>query len=74
MGMRFSITDSGIGLAVRSLRCLWQEAKILPWQREQWPLIYCGEELVCISGVGVACGWQAQDGESGWVIDWVSAC
>ena len=58
----------------RTLKYLWQTTALPPWQREQWPLVYCGEALVCIPGVGVACGWQAQDGESGWLLEWLPAC
>ncbi len=57
----------------RSLKYLWQEAKIPPWQREQWPLVYVGETLVCIPGIGVACDWQVQAGEPGWLLEWLPA-
>ncbi len=69
-GERFKPDDKR---PARSLKYLWQEAGIPPWQRERWPLIYCGGELVCIPGIGVASDWQAQDGEPGWMMEWLPA-
>jgi tRNA(Ile)-lysidine synthase len=54
--------------ATRSLKNLLQEQHIPPWQRERLPLLYCGEELVCIVGVAVAAGFQAADSEPGIVV------
>lgn len=54
--------------ATRSLKNLLQERHIPPWQRERLPLLYCGEELVCIVGVAVAAGFQAADSEPGIVV------
>jgi tRNA(Ile)-lysidine synthase len=48
---------------VRSLKNLLQEARILPWERERLPLIYCGDSLVWVPGIGVDCSFQAADGE-----------
>lgn len=36
------------------LKKLWQEAGIWPWMRERLPLVYYGEKLVAVPGVGVA--------------------
>jgi tRNA(Ile)-lysidine synthase len=43
----------------RSLKNLLQEARIPPWQRGRLPLVFCGEDLVWASGVGVDCRYQA---------------
>jgi tRNA(Ile)-lysidine synthase len=40
--------------ATRSLKNLLQEHHVPPWQRERIPLLYCGDELVCVPGVAVA--------------------
>ena len=43
----------------RSLKNLLQEARLPPWQRERLPLLYCGEHLVWVAGIGVDCSFQA---------------
>jgi tRNA(Ile)-lysidine synthase len=47
----------------RSLKNLLQEARLPPWQRERLPLLYCGEHLVWVAGIGVDCSFQAASGE-----------
>ncbi len=54
----------------RTLKNLFQEAGVPPWRREQLPLLYCGEELVWVPGLGVAVGWQAPRGARGVVPEW----
>jgi tRNA(Ile)-lysidine synthase len=51
--------------ATRSLKNLLQEYFIPPWQRERIPLLYCGNELVCVVGVAVSAEYQAQPNEEG---------
>jgi tRNA(Ile)-lysidine synthase len=53
------------GAAKRSLKNLLQEYGVPPWRRERLPLIYCGDELVCVVGVAVAAEYQAAMGEVG---------
>ncbi|MCG8670390.1 MAG: tRNA lysidine(34) synthetase TilS [Pseudomonadales bacterium] len=40
------------------------------WERDQIPLVYLGEELVCVPGYGVAEGFQASPGAAGLTIAW----
>jgi tRNA(Ile)-lysidine synthase len=54
----------------RTLKNLFQEAGIPPWRRERLPLLYCGDELVWVPGLGVAAGWQAARGVRGVVPEW----
>lgn len=54
----------------RTLKNLFQEAGIPPWRRERLPLLYCGDELVWVPGLGVAAGWQAPRGAPGVVPEW----
>lgn len=54
----------------RSLRHLLQEAGMPPWERASLPLIYFGEKLAVVPGVGVACELQAAPEEEGWLIGW----
>ena len=45
----------------RSLKNLYQEAAIPPWQRDV-PLLYIGEELVAVAGIGISADWQTAEG------------
>jgi tRNA(Ile)-lysidine synthase len=45
----------------RSLKNLYQEAAIPPWQRDA-PLLYIGEELVAVAGIGISADWLTTDG------------
>jgi tRNA(Ile)-lysidine synthase len=54
----------------RSLKNLLREASLPPWQRERLPLIFSGEQLVCVPGIGVDCDFQAMDDEQGLVVEW----
>ncbi|MCS6787141.1 MAG: tRNA lysidine(34) synthetase TilS [Thiobacillaceae bacterium] len=58
----------------RSLKHLWQEGGIPPWERARLPLVYAGEALVWAAGVGVDCAYQARADEPGLLIAWVPAC
>jgi tRNA(Ile)-lysidine synthase len=45
----------------RSLKNLYQEADIPPWQRDV-PLLYIGEELVVVAGIGISADWLVTEG------------
>jgi tRNA(Ile)-lysidine synthase len=45
----------------RSLKNLYQEAVIPPWQRDV-PLLYIGEELVAVAGIGISADWLTTEG------------
>lgn len=49
----------------RTLKNLLQENFIPPWQRDRLPLLYCGDELVCVPGVAIAAAYRATEGEAG---------
>ncbi len=51
--------------ATRTLKNLLQEHHVPPWQRDRLPLLYCGDELVCVPGVAIAAEYQAVAGEAG---------
>jgi len=42
------------GGRTRTLKNLLQEAAVPEWQRERLPLLYCGERLAWVPGIGVA--------------------
>jgi tRNA(Ile)-lysidine synthase len=44
-----------------TLKNLYQEANIPPWQRDV-PLLYIGEELVAVAGIGISADWQTTQG------------
>jgi tRNA(Ile)-lysidine synthase len=54
----------------RTLKNIWQESAVPPWEREGWPLLRIGGELACIPGVVVAGPFQARAGEPGRVFRW----
>jgi tRNA(Ile)-lysidine synthase len=57
----------------RSLKNLLQEAKVPPWQRERLPLMFCGEDLVWVPGVGVDCAYQAGRDQPALRPEWAAA-
>jgi tRNA(Ile)-lysidine synthase len=54
----------------RTLKNLFQERGIPPWQRDRLPLVYCGESLVSVPGIGDACEFRAEPGEAGLIVTW----
>jgi tRNA(Ile)-lysidine synthase len=54
----------------RTLKNLFQERGIPPWRRDRLPLLYCGEDLVAVPGLGEACDFQAEPGEPGLIVTW----
>lgn len=54
----------------RALKKILRESAIPPWERGRLPLLFCGEALVWVAGVGVDAAYQCPPGEPGWVIDW----
>ncbi len=54
----------------QSLRNLLQQQSMPPWQRELLPLLYLGDELVCVPGVANAAAYTAQANEEGVLLSW----
>jgi tRNA(Ile)-lysidine synthase len=52
----------------RELKKLLQEAGIPPWERERLPLIYAGEQLVAVIGLGIGSELAAREDEVGLVV------
>jgi len=46
----------------RTLKNLFQEAGVPPWQRERLPLLYCGKRLVWAPGLGVDAAFVSAPG------------
>ena len=54
----------------RTLKNLFQEAGVPPWERERLPLIFCGDDLVWVPGLGVDARYQARDQARGVLPEW----
>jgi len=54
----------------RALKQLLQEAHVPPWIRQALPLVWCGDELAAVAGLGIALEFQAAPDEPGWSLDW----
>ena len=58
----------------RTLKNLFQEAGVPPWERERLPLLYCGDELVWAPGLGTDARYQSAESTAGWVPEWRLTC
>ena len=58
----------------RTLKNLFQEAGVPPWERERLPLIYRGAELVWAPGLGIDRRFLSAQNRSGWVPEWRLTC
>ena len=54
----------------RTLKNLFQEAGIPPWERERLPLLFCGDDLVWVPGLGVDARYQARASAEGVLPEW----
>lgn len=57
----------------RPLKKLLQEHGVPPWQRQAMPLLWCGQDLVWVPGIGIDCAWQCPPGGAGWAASWEPA-
>jgi tRNA(Ile)-lysidine synthase len=54
----------------RTLKNLFQEAGVPPWERERLPLLFCGADLVWVPGLGADSGYAAAKGAAGIIPEW----
>ena len=54
----------------RTLKNLFQEAGVPPWERDRLPLIVCGEDLVWVPGLGVDARYRAAENAIGILPEW----
>jgi len=54
----------------RTLKNLFQEAGVPPWQRERLPMLFCGGQLVWVPGLGVDAGFVSAGGAAGLLPHW----
>jgi len=57
----------------RTLKNLFQEAGVPPWERARMPLIFCGNDLVWAPGLGVDAKYLSAGRAPGIVPDWRSS-
>ncbi|MCC5797399.1 MAG: tRNA lysidine(34) synthetase TilS [Methylophaga sp.] len=50
-----------------SLKKLFQQWQIPPWQRQRIPLLFAGSELVAVVGYGWSAKHAVKDNETGWI-------
>lgn len=53
-----------------ALKKLWQDGAIPPWIRARTPLLYVGDELALVAGQWLCEGFQNDEGEPGWLIEY----
>ena len=54
----------------RTLKNLFQEAGVPPWERDRLPLIVCGGDLVWVPGLGVDVKYRAAENAVGVLPEW----
>ncbi|MEX0959740.1 MAG: tRNA lysidine(34) synthetase TilS [Burkholderiales bacterium] len=60
----------GPGRPRRELKHLLQEMGTPPWERSHIPLLFCGETLAWVPGVGIAPEFRARPGEDAMEVSW----
>jgi tRNA(Ile)-lysidine synthase len=53
-----------------AVKKLLQQASLTVWQRQALPLVWCGDALAAVPGVGVDVAFQAAAGEKGLRLIW----
>jgi tRNA(Ile)-lysidine synthase len=53
-----------------SLKRLFQEWQIPPWQRQRWPLIFLNDRLIAVANLDIDRNFSAKEGEFGFQIIW----
>ncbi|MDN3518398.1 tRNA lysidine(34) synthetase TilS [Aquisalimonas lutea] len=59
-----------LGRPRRSLKKLFQEAGVPPWQRDHWPLLCRGDDVVAVPGICVCEGYAAPAGPEALRVLW----
>ena len=54
----------------RALKRILQEAGMPFWLRDSLPLVFCGETLAVVPGVGIAFAFHAAPGTVGYAVNW----
>lgn len=74
VSVRFGVTEAKVNIIgrqhSRTLKKLWQELAIPPWQRERIPMLYYNEHLIAALGVFVTVAGQVEKGKAAWQVVW----
>jgi tRNA(Ile)-lysidine synthase len=54
----------------RTLKNLFQEAGVPSWERERLPMLFCGDDLVWVPGLGIDARYQVSEKAQGLVPEW----
>ncbi|MSQ19526.1 MAG: tRNA lysidine(34) synthetase TilS [Betaproteobacteria bacterium] len=54
----------------KTLKNVFQEAGVPPWERERLPLVHINSELAYVPGIGVDAAFRAARNEIGWTVAW----
>lgn len=57
----------------RELKKLLQENAVPPWERDRLPLLWCGNDLVWVPGIGIDCAWRCAPDEAGILPEYLPA-
>ncbi|HEX4943302.1 MAG TPA: tRNA lysidine(34) synthetase TilS [Usitatibacteraceae bacterium] len=68
-GERIRLHD---GAPTRTLKNLLQERAVPVWRRSRLPLLFEGDRLVWVPGIGIAAGYRAKGTAAGLIPDWLS--
>ena len=55
----------------QTLKKLFQEHGVPPWERDRLPLLYVGDRLAAVADLWICRGFEAEPGEPGWKLHWV---
>jgi tRNA(Ile)-lysidine synthase len=66
-GERFQVA---IDRPRRALKSVLRDAGIPPWDRRGLPLVWCGDALAAVAGLGVDATLLAAPGRSGLTVAW----
>ena len=58
------------GRPSKTLKKILQEGETPPWLRSRYPLLFSGDDLACIPGIGVCAEFAAKAGEPAYLVDW----
>jgi tRNA(Ile)-lysidine synthase len=55
----------------RALKAWLRESGLPPWQRAALPLVFCGDRLAAVAGLGVDVAFRAGPGARGYALEWL---
>ena len=55
----------------QTLKKLFQEHGVPPWERDRLPLLYAGDRLAAVADQWICRGFEAEPSEPGWKIRWI---